>query len=367
MWKPASVGFLAGALVAGLCFKFLQRRDAAEQEAARAVAAEEAGRRLAAAEAETAGEREKRTTAEAAGAKLRSDVQGLKERLAARPAEGGGGGTQGRPPRSRRSMADLAAVLAGLNATFAGRNWESWPKEAKDLQGELMELMNQLAAEMGVTPDEAMRSPRGMSLLLLELLARMQPPLDAAQEARLRELLATQDTAWQAWLDRRGDQSALEQRRDLLALVGPGRDAFLAELTPEQRGAIAGYGLLEMQIQGSQSWLDGPRAQVTGTLTAQWSSALGLNENQTRDMAPLVTEYIDRSRALNDEIWNRRYAGEDLSREADYAMRVQLMIETQKKISDTLRLTDDQAKAMKEWGFTYGVNLTDGQAADSGK
>jgi hypothetical protein len=220
---------------------------------------------------------------------------------------------------------------------------------------------------MGVSPEEAMRSPRGMSLLLLELLARLQPPLDAAQELRLRELLAAQEGDWQKFLAGREGLSALEQRQAFLEYAGPARDAFVGALTEEQRAAIAGYGLLEMQIQGSQTWMDGPRAQVTDSLVTQWSSTLGLNEVQSRGLQPIVSEYIDRSRALNDEIWNRRYAGETLTREQDYAMRLGLMIETQKKIDATLSLTDDQKKAMKDWPFTYGVNLTDPQPSEGNK
>ncbi|MCE9582434.1 MAG: hypothetical protein K8T20_08075 [Planctomycetes bacterium] len=364
MSKWLFLGFIAGALSSALLFKVVEgRRTAAAEEAAKAVAAAKAeadGRAAEAAAGALAKAEEKFERAVAEGARTYKENLELKKQLAAsgRPPGPGGPVAVGSAAPKKRTFRQLAADLAGLRDKLKGKKWDAWPPEAKELQDELLARMNELAKSMGLSLEEAMRSPEALGLLV-DLLAQSVPPLDAAQEAKLRELLAAESDDWKAFMSSRDQMTALEARRKLLDLVGASRESFFSALTPEQREMLGSYGIFDSQIQGSQTWFDGPRAKVTQEILAQWSSTLSLSETQSKTVAPIVDEYINKSRDLNESIWTRRKNGEELSREKDYAMRVDLMIETQKKISDTLSLTPDQQKAMKGWGFTYGANVTD--------
>lgn len=358
MAKWGLAGFLAGLLVGAAAFLVLERRRAPAVEAA-AVRLSNAEKAAAAAGETAADAQEKLARLEAERDGLRRENRALEASLE-KALERLDGPAGGGPPK-RRSLKDVAADLARWNDRLRGKTWDTWPKEAKALQAELQELMSALAAELGISPEEAMRSPKGLSALLIELLGQSVPPLTAAQEQQLRDLLAGQLPAWEEWMKSRGEMTALEARRRFLDLAGADRKAFLASLSEEQRAIISGYGLLDQQIQGSQTWFDGTKAAVTKAVAADWTATLSLTEQQQAAVAPIVEEYVLKSRELNDSIWNRRYAGEELSREEDYALRLDLMIETQKKIAESARLTDEQMQAMKEWQFTYGVNITDGQ------
>ena len=215
--------------------------------------------------------------------------------------------------------------------------------------------------------EEILAMPCGLESLMLELLAQSVPPLDAATEAQLRELLASQEKAWAEFLGSREDLTRLEQLQKFIDLAGTSRTEFMKALTPEQQALLKGFPVFDQDMQGSQSWVDGPRAKVTASITEQWSTSLGLDEGQTAALKPLVDEYITLQRDLNESIWDRRRAGEELSRQADYSLRLGLMIETQKKIGDTLRLTEDQQKALREWQFTWGANVTDEMGAPEAK
>jgi hypothetical protein len=359
-------GFVVGLAVAALAVAIREARQAPAREAAaqRLAQAEAAAKE---AEAAAAGAGKRFETALEDNEMLRKGLKEmdaeLKAARAAGPASGPAAVGGAPPPRPRKSLKELAAELARWNERLRGKTWDTWPKEARELQEQVMAAMQELAEAMGVSVQEAMRSPDGMSLLLLELLAQSVPPLDAAQEAKLRELLAAEKPAWDAWREAKAGMSALEGRRKFLDLAGGTRDAFFAALTEDQRATVSGYGLFDQNIQGSQTWFDGPKAAVTKALADQWASTLSLDEKQAAAVAPIVEDYVRLSRELNDSIWNRRYAGEDLTREEDYALRLDLMIATQKRIAEAALLTTEQEQAMKEWQFTYGVNVTD----DAGK
>ncbi len=362
MIKWGLSGFLAGALASAiLLWALQQRRAAADGEAAQAAAAAREAvastERDAAAKAASALRVERdRAIDEAAG--LKKKIYELESRPS---AAGNGGGPAGERPGkpTRRSWKDIAADFGRLGGKLRGLPMDSWPPEADALKKDMQEALAALAAELRMSVDQVLASPRGLEALMLEMLAQTVPPLSAAEEARLRELLATQQEAWDKFAASAADLSRLEQTRGFVDLAITSREEFFSALTPGQAEFLKAFPALNQDLQGSQTWLDGSRAKVTATMTDQWSASLGLNEIQKAALGPLVTEYIDKERALNEEIWGKRRAGEELSRQADYSMRLGLMIETQKKISDTLSLTPDQQKALRDWQFTWGVNVTD--------
>lgn len=366
MIKWGLSGFLAGAIASAILLWVLQqRRAAADGEAAQAAAATReavaSAERDAAAKAASALRVERdRAIDEAAG--LKKKIYELESRAAA-AGNGGGqsgeraGGQAGKP--TRRSWKDIAADFGRLGAKLRGLPMDSWPPEADALKKDMQEALAALAAELGMSVDQVLASPRGLESLMLEMLAQTVPPLSAAEEAKLRELLANQQEAWDKFTASAADLSRLEQTRGFVDLAIASREEFFSALTPGQAEFLKAFPALNQDLQGSQTWLDGSRAKVTATMTDQWSASLGLNETQKAALGPLVTEYIDKERALNEEIWGKRRAGEELSRQADYSMRLGLMIETQKKIAETLSLTPDQQKALRDWQFTWGVNVTD--------
>lgn len=362
MIKWGLSGFLAGAIASAILLWVLQqRRAAADGEAAQAAAVARevvtSAERDAAAKAASA-LRVDRDRAIDEAARLKKKIYELESRAAS--AGNGGGPTGERPAKpARRSWKDIAADFGRLGGKLRGLPMDSWPPEADALKKDMQEALAALAAELGMSVDQVLASPRGLEALMLEMLAQTVPPLSAAEEAKLRELLATQQEAWDKFTASAADLSRLEQTRGFVDLAIASREEFFSALTPGQAEFLKAFPALNQDLQGSQTWLDGSRAKVTASMTDQWSSSLGLNETQKAALGPLVTEYIDKERALNEEIWGKRRAGEELSRQADYSMRLGLMIETQKKIAGTLSLTPDQQKALREWQFTWGVNVTD--------
>ncbi len=365
MIKWGLSGFLAGAIASAVLLWVLQqRRAASEAEAAQAAAAARdaatTAERDAAAKAASALRVDRdRAIDEAAG--LKKKIYELESRAAA--GNGGGqagertGGQAGKP--TRRSWKDIAADFGRLGGKLRGLPMDSWPPEADALKKDMQEALAALAAELGMSVDQVLASPRGLESLMLKMLAQTVPPLSAAEEAKLRELLATQQAEWDKFAASASDLSRLEQTRGFVDLAIASREEFFSALTPGQAEFLKAFPALNQDLQGSQTWLDGSRAKVTASMTDQWSASLGLNETQKAALGPLVTEYIDKERALNEEIWGKRKSGEELSRQADYSMRLGLMIETQKKIAGTLSLTPDQQKALRDWQFTWGVNVTD--------
>ncbi|MBI2922959.1 MAG: hypothetical protein HYY18_18040 [Planctomycetes bacterium] len=374
MAKWGLSGFLAGGVLSAVLFWALAgRRMAQEAEAARtaaSTAAAAAAADLAAAEKAGADARAERDRAREEAGTFQKENEALKAEAAeANPGAGtvAGGNAGNRQPPPRRAWKDLAAEFNRLKDKLRGKTWDQWPPEAEQLKKDLFALFNDLARERGMSIEEILAMPGGMESLMLELLAQSVPPLDAATEAQLRDVLAAQEKAWAQFLESREDLTRLEQMQKFIELAGASRAEFVKALTPEQQALLKGFPVFDQDMQGSQSWVDGPRAKVTASITDQWSTSLGLDEGQTAALKPIVEEYITLQRDLNDSIWDRRRAGEDLSRQADYVMRLQLMIDTQKKINDTLRLTEDQQKALRDWQFTWGANVTDEMGAPEAK
>lgn len=365
MLKWLLTGFLAGAIASAALFRVLHHRRVAQeaQQAAAAAALREetiATEREAAAKSAAALRRD-RDRAIDESAKLKKRVFELESYAGGREGKRAGGreGEQEGGRKAAKTWAEIASQLGALAGKIRGLPMDSWPPEAEALKGDLRAAFEALAAELGMTPEEAMHTPGGLEALMLELLAQAVPPLSAEEEARLRELLAAQETDWERFREECADLSRLEQLRAFTELSLTSREQFLATLSPGHAELLKDYPLFTQDWQGSQTWIDGSRSKVTAAITDQWSASLGLNDAQKAALQPLVTEYIDRERALNEDIWARRRKGEDLSRQADYALRLGLMIETQKKISGTLSLAPDQEARLRDWQFTWGVNVTD--------
>ncbi len=53
-------------------------------------------------------------------------------------------------------------------------------------------------------------------------------------------------------------------------------------------------------------------------------------------------------------------AGQTVSSREKQSVDLNAMVKTQKRLGETLRLTEAQAKALKNWGTVYGINLDGG-------
>jgi hypothetical protein len=359
----AAAGALAGALVATVGFREVMRRRAAEDEARHSQALAE----VAAAEAEKrtalrreSAEREKEIE------KARAAIESLRRQNAelqqvgprGGPGAGAGPGAGGPQPKAKRkSWKELAARVMELRDLLRGRGRGEWPPEAGDLEQQLREAMTMLAAELGVSFDEAMASPGGLSTLLLELLAQSNPPPDAATMAKLQDVVAASEADWKAYLEGREGMSRLERRSALVGLTETGYGSLLDALSPDQAKAVAGLDLFgEAGRGGPQMWVDGNKETVSARLTENWSATLRLDAAQTEKLKPIVDEFVEKSARASYEMWKKEKAGEEVDR---FAVQLELSLWMQKRLGESVPLSAEQEKAMREWGTVYGVNVAD--------
>jgi len=352
-------GLLAGALLSAVLLRLVETRRAESGggETASHAGAPDAGGGEAKKEAE-------RLRGELAAAvresdTLRAEVADLRRKSEETGKEGPGGGKAG-GPAAAKTWREIAARLWKLRDKVRGKKWDDWPDDSKDLQLMMFQKVGELSKELGVTFDEAVMSPEGVSRLLLDLLEQTEPPPSEEEKKRLEALLAGSSTAWNEYLATRDQLSRLEQRLAQTALGEKSLGAILAGLRPEQLELAQRYEIFQVHDDGGpQTWIDGSREKVTKDLTANWVNVLKLDPIQEGAIRPVVDEYIVKASEMNQAFWRKKQEGAEVPRRVEYEAQVKLMIETQQKLAASARLTDEQAKSMKEWGEVYGVNVWD--------
>ena len=358
----AAAGALAGAVLTSLVLRYRQdmrSRDEAAQNKSQAaeVAAEEEAKR-AALRGDLAKKQEELDDAMRAIGSLQFRERKLHEQLDA--ALKGGGPAAGPRKPSRKSWKEIAGNLAKVRGLVAGFKLQDWPEEAGAMSAELREALMALAAELGISMDEVLASPDGIPALFLALLAQCEPPPDAMQMAALRAALEGTEADWAKYLAGRDAMSALEQRAAIVAMSDAELAALRAGLTPEQAKWMEAFQVFdEVGKGGPQTWFDGNRATVADRLTTNWSQTLKLDDAQKAAIAPIVSEFVEKSAMNSYEIWKRENAGEILSGQDRFKAQLALMLETQKKIADAGGLSADQVKAMRGWATVYGCNVAD--------
>lgn len=346
-------GLIAGALLSALLLKAV--------ETGRGAPAIGSGAGEGPATASVAPETEKLRAEAAASRKeaeeLRSELQALRREIEASSRNGTTGGGKASPARAK-SWRELAAALSKVRDKVRGKKWDDWPDDCKNLQLEMFAAVTELSRRLGLPFDEALLSPEGLSLLLVELLGQSDPPPSPEEQARLEALLASTEGPWKEYLAARGGLSALEMRLARMETSKKTMGAVLAGLTPEQMEIAKAYEIFENHEDGGpQKWIEGSREKVTKELSADWVKTLQLDPIQETAIRPVVDDYIVKAMELNQGFWKRRQEGEEVPWAQQWRAQADLMIATQKKLAETARLTEEQAKAMKEWGEVYGVNI----------
>lgn len=231
-------------------------------------------------------------------------------------------------------------------------------EEAEALMMEFLGYLGKIANQHGVSLEEALLSPDGTPSLVLAVLAASGNPPDAAQAAAMEKILEEGRAAWKDYLAKRGDLSKFEQRRELLMLDGKTGGALRASLTPEQEALASDLQLFDNNMSfGHISHTGGSRESVVTNLTAAWATELKLDDVQRTSLRPLVEEYMRDKDALEQDWARRGAAGQPVSDRQRSQEGVEAMIRVQKRISETMRLTEEQEKAIRGWGTSYEYTI----------
>jgi len=232
--------------------------------------------------------------------------------------------------------------------------------EAQQVMMELLGLIGKIAKENGVTIEEAMLSPDGFPMLMLSILDAAGVTPDAVQAQKIEEILAGGREAWKEYLGHRGDLSRLEQRRDLMLLDAKTAEAIRQSFSSGQEGTLKEIGLFDANINfGNNHHIGGSRESIVEGLKSGWASDLKLDDAQKSMLAPVVDDYMRGYDAMQEDWARRAQAGQKVTSRQRSAEEVDLMIRTQKRIGDTVRLDDKQAEALKNWATSYGYTYSE--------
>ncbi|MCE9583532.1 MAG: hypothetical protein K8T20_13685 [Planctomycetes bacterium] len=233
--------------------------------------------------------------------------------------------------------------------------------EAQQAFMELLAILGKIAKEYGVGMDELSGCPDAMPAMLLSILdaAGIQP--DAAQQAAIDSAMNEGQAAWKDYLAKREDLTALERQRALVDLQG--------KTTQQLRGALSGPAEkvvddlhmfdADFNFGGRSASYGGTRESVTQSLTGSWAKDLGLDDTQKISLGPVVDTYMREVDAAKADFARREAAGEKVSEREKSTASLEAMIRAQKRLGETMRLSEAQAKALKNWGTNYSYNLVD--------
>lgn len=286
--------------------------------------------------------------------RLRAELVSIEKAAAARTAE------PKTAPKSALTWKDLGAKLYKLRDQI--KNKEEPSPEMMELWTDFMALLTEAAKQDGVTFEEAMLGPNGMLAMLQGVLAGSDLPPDAAQQAKLDAASAAAGKEWKDYLAARDAKSAMERNRDLLALSGNGLASIKGVLTPAQMEMLEKLEMFDDNpSMNSRTNFAGDRGTVASQLTGAWQSALQLDDTQRISIGPIVDEYMRGYDEIAADAARRKAAGEKVNGWTTAQKEADLMVATQKRMKETLRLTEAQEKAMKDWSGSYGYDLSGGK------
>ncbi|MBI2922336.1 MAG: hypothetical protein HYY18_14885 [Planctomycetes bacterium] len=344
------LAFVAGVLAGALGVKLALDRRASEAGAAADGASTKAGSPDAES-SKTGTASENPAAVRRENAELLAKVKDLEGKLAEaqRAAEGGG-------DKSKRDRAKKLRELAGAivkakkdaDATGAPMKNDTWI-------GPLLVMAGDLAEELGVSVPEAIYSPDWFPELAMAVMELSPYPPTEEQRRRAEEILAAARAEWDTYAANREGMSNLEKGLALRELQ-VGMNSQLATMgSPEQS---AWFGTLNLNPPAppiAGVWLGaGPRANCRANVEKQWSKALALEPAQASSLGPVMDDYMRDYEAIQAEAARRKTAGEPYD---DVTAKIQLMLSMQKRVGETVRLTDAQAKALREWNSVYDYQV----------
>ncbi len=283
--------------------------------------------------------------------RLRAELASLEKAEAAKTA------SPKTAPKSALSWKELGAKLYKLRDQL--KNHDETSPEMTELWTDFMALLTEAAKQDGVTFEEAMMGPNGMLAMLQGVLAGSDLPPDAAQQAKIDAASAAAAKDWKDYLATRDAKSAMERNRDLLSLSGSGLASIKGVLTPAQMDMLEKLEMFDDNpSMRSRTNFSGDRATVTTQLADAWKSELKLDETQRISIGPIVDEYMRGYDEITADAERRKAAGEKVNGWTTAQKEADLMVATQKRMKETLRLTEAQEKAMKDWSGSYGYEVT---------
>ncbi|MEK7467689.1 MAG: hypothetical protein AAB074_09780 [Planctomycetota bacterium] len=351
MARGLLIGFLAGALLAGIAFKLLLSRDGGSADGG-AGTRERAGEKGASTSGE--GTREAASneiaSARAESEKLRAEVAELKLQLA-EAKKLAGGGSRSRPDRAAK-WKELASLIAQArkDADASGT-----PIKGDKYFGPLLALIGLVADDLGIPIQEAAMSPDWYPMFAQSMLDSSPFPMSEQQRAAFDKVLAGSREDWDAYMAGREAMSPLERAaalRDLQFEMFGGLGQIGSE---EQRAYIASLNLPPPNAPYQGVWNGaGPRAACKTNISNNMAKSLGFDGNQMTSLSPAIDDYMRSYEAIAKEAALKKQAGEPYD---DIAAKLALSMEMQKRIGETVRMTDAQAKALKEWAQVYDYQV----------
>jgi hypothetical protein len=349
MARGLLIGFLAGALLAGIAFKLLQSRDGGSADGASGTGdkgGEKGGKATGGGEAAS----QELTTVRAESEKLRAEVADLKAQLA-EARKLAGGGSKGRPSRAAK-WKELTALIAQAkkDADAAGTQIKG-----DKYFGPLLALIGLVADDLGIPIQEAMMSPEWYPIFAQSMLDSSPFPMTDEQRAAFEKVLAGSHEDWDKYMAEREGMSPLERAaalRDLQFEMFGGLAGIGSE---EQKAYIASLNLPPPNAPYQAVWNGaGPRAACKTNISNNMAKALGFDGNQMTSLSPAIDDYMRQYDLIAKEAALKKQAGEPYD---DVAAKLALSLDLQKRIGETVRLTEAQAKALKDFAQVYDYQV----------
>ncbi|KAF0245498.1 MAG: hypothetical protein FD180_1540 [Planctomycetota bacterium] len=255
---------------------------------------------------------------------------------------------------------EVGSAFYKLKDSMKGDEAGSSPESQQALM-EFLGLLGKLAKEHGVNLDEIAACPDAMPAFLLSIMEAAGIRPDAAQQAAIDAAMAAGEGAWKDYLEKRGELTGYERRLELLGMqgktLGELRGAFGSE-----GGQVADDMQLfdaDLNFGGRHASFGGSALQVSESLKSSWAKDLRLDESQRPAMGLVVDEFMRDVQAAKDEFARRESSGLKVTERDRKTAALEAMIRAQKKLAETIRLSEEQAKALKDWGTEYSFNATD--------
>ena len=254
------------------------------------------------------------------------------------------------PPSPAAVRAAIARWVKGMVKPDGDWEWDDGDFAQQEACHQLFELMRRIAADLGVGIEEVSCSPEGYGALVRAVVMGMDPPPDEKTVAAMDEALARLRKDWEAYTAVRKSMSDLERGREIDRMSGDMEERFdeLFEGPLDSAYSVADTMWWTTQPSwlgsGSSTTYVDSAADYSRQLKEGWTERLGLDPGQSLEAGALADALVRDIATLNDAL---RREGKDPDR-AGHAARLELMIQTQKKMAQSLNLTPEQAEALRK-------------------
>jgi hypothetical protein len=351
MGRGIAIGALAGALLTFLLFRVAEaRRDSGDPKISGAGASSAAP---AGEGADGEALRKELAALEADARALEDEIRALDGRIAsARSAAQVPAARSGRA--AKNPWAALGPRMYKLRDKLKGGEGQMDP-EIQALWVDLLAIAKEVTEKYGITMEEFEGAPWGLPMLLIAMLDGSDLPPDAAQSAALDALIASMEEGWKDLGGKRGELSSLELTRAMLGLSGGLLNGLDGLMTPEQRALFDGSEFGTEKVRIRSQYISGGPETWSPQLLSIWQRELKLDDSQQAAIRPIADQWIRDYQALDAEFSRRTAAGERISPAEREIAEADLMIATQKTISESLRLSEEQAKRLRKWSTLYKI------------